>query len=83
MTTLYTAHAHVTGGREDPGEVGGAVGEVRREVSDGDTIAKMGAQVPSGSQRQVGDGLVDRLTHLCAVGRWSHVGGAWRHEPIR
>ena len=71
------------GGREDPGEVGGAVGEVRREIPNGDPIAEMVAQVPGGSQRQIGGGLVEQPTHLCAVGGWSLMGGAWRHEPVR
>ena len=71
------------GGREDPGEVGGAVGEVRREVPDGDTFAETGAQVPGGSQRQVGGGLVKRLTRLRAVSARNSPSGVGRHEPVR
>ena len=71
------------GGCEDPSEVGWAVGEVCREVPDGDTIAETGAQVPSGSQRQIGGGLVERLTRLCAVDGCDRAGGARRHEPVR
>ena len=70
-------------GREDPGEVGGAVGEVSGEVSDGDTFTETGAQVPGGSQCQVGGGLAEQPPRLYVVGGRNRAGRARREEPVR
>nr|DAX93870.1 MAG TPA: hypothetical protein [Caudoviricetes sp.] len=43
----------------------------------------MGAQVPGGSQRQVGGGLVKRLTRLRAVSARNSPSGVGRYEPVR
>jgi len=70
-------------GREDPSEVGGTVGEVLGEVPDGDTITETGAQIPGGTQRQVGGGHVKRLTCRYVIGGRNRAGQARRHEPVR